>query len=182
MILGDRLEAITRDDGKIGGGESEGEEIGRGDPAEGDVLVRLRRGRVGREAADEGKHLDDDGAVVVREAREGADDLGGAAEFLAEFAEECGLGGLTGLNLAAGKFPFQREVLVRGALGDEHAATSVLDDGGDDGNGNAQLQHVPTNDAVPVRGKARRVLGRGRPVARQCASLRRRKSGSDIGE
>ena len=99
------------------------------------MLVRMGRWAGGREAADEGKHFDDDVAVVVGEAREGTDDEDVAAEFFAEFADERVIGRLAGLDFAAGEFPFQREVLVRGALGDEHATSGVLEDGADDGDG-----------------------------------------------
>ena len=104
-------------------------------PAECDVLVRVRGGTRRGEAADKRKHCNDDVAVVVREAREGAKNGDFATEFFAELAGESGFGGLAGLDLAAGKFPFEREVFVRRALRDEHAAGGVLDDGADDGNG-----------------------------------------------
>ena len=59
-------------------------------------------------------HGDDDVAVIVDEAREGAEQVDFVAEFLAEFARERGGGRFAGFDLTAGKLPFQREVLVRG--------------------------------------------------------------------
>ena len=122
------------DDGQVGGGEIESREVGGCHPANGDVFVRLGWSAAWREVGDKGNHRNDDGAVVVREARQGAREDEVAAEFLADFAEERGLRCLTGFDLAAGKFPLEGEVLVRGSLGDEHAAGIVLDDGADDGN------------------------------------------------
>lgn len=121
------------DDGPIGGGEVVVAQLARGDPGEGGVLMgggwRAARG----EAADEGRHVDHDRAVVVEEAGQGADDDGLAAELLAQFAEEGGRRGLAGLDLAAGEFPFQAEVFVGGPLGEENQAGVILDDGTDDG-------------------------------------------------
>lgn len=146
--------AIARDDGKIGGGEVEAGETGGRHPAKGDMLVRVGRGAAGRKAADEGKHLDDNVAVIVGEARQRADDGDIAAEFLTEFAGECGLGGFARLDLAAGKFPLEREVLVGGTLGEENPAGGVLQDGADDRKGSL-VHHKHT----------RRVDGRGQDQA-----------------
>ena len=88
----------------------------------------------GREVADEGKHLDDDAGVIVEKRLEGAGDRDGATEFFGEFAVEGGGGGFAGIDFAAGKFPEQAEVFVRGALSDENAAGGVFEHGADDGN------------------------------------------------
>ena len=96
----------TGHDREVGGGEVEAREFGGLHPAEFGVFVRVGSGARGREAANERKHLDDDGAVVVREAREGAEDGDFATKLLAELADEGGFGGLAGLDLAAGEFPF----------------------------------------------------------------------------
>ena len=87
----------------------------------------------GNEAADERKHLDDDARVVMAKRLKGARDLDGAAEFLGELANERGGGRFARLDLAAGKFPFEAEVFVGGALSDEDAAGAVLEHGADDG-------------------------------------------------
>ncbi len=99
------------------------------------MFVRVRRGAAGREPADEGMHRDHDVAVVVFKDGQRADDFDLDAEFLAEFAGEGGGGRFVRLDFSAGKFPLEGEVLVRGALGDEHAARAVLEDGGDDRKG-----------------------------------------------
>lgn len=120
--------------GKISGGEVVGEQVGGADPREGDVFVRVRRGRTGGERAHERDHLNDDGAVVVDEAGEGARDDHGAAELFLDFPHDGVRGDFAGLDFATGEFPFQREKLVRRALGEQHAAL-VFDQGADDGNG-----------------------------------------------
>ncbi len=128
---------------KIGGREVECGKLVRLHPAEGEVFEGAGWRAVGSEAANKGKHFDDDGWVGVLKRREGADDRGVATEFLVEFAEE-GVGGrLPGLDFAAGKFPFEGEVFVRGALGDEDAAGGVFDDGAGDGEG-VGWNHVRT--------------------------------------
>lgn len=71
----------------------------------------------------------------MAEGGQGAEPLDFDAEFLAELADQGGHGGFVRLDFSAGEFPFQREVLVRGTLRDEHAAGAVNNDGGDDGNG-----------------------------------------------
>jgi hypothetical protein len=57
------------------------------------------------------------------------------AELFAEFASEGGGRRFAGFDLAAGEFPFQREVFVRRALRDEHATSGVFDNSGNDGDG-----------------------------------------------
>lgn len=81
---------IAGDDGQIGGGEIEGKQFGGPDPTQGDVLVRMRRGTRGCEAADERKHFDAHIAVVVGEHGKGARDEGVASELFAELAQEGG--------------------------------------------------------------------------------------------
>lgn len=98
------------------------------------MLVGVRRRRVGGEAADERKHLDHDGAVVVDEVGQGAGDGDGAAQFLVDLADEGGGGEFAGFDFAAGEFPLEREVFVRGALGDEDSAGGIFEDGTDNGN------------------------------------------------
>ena len=127
--------AVAGDDGPIGGGEVEGDEFFGLHPADLDVFEGGGGGAVGSEVADERKHLDHDARVVVEEGLKGAGDDGGAAEFFGEFAEEGGGVGFAGLDLAAGKFPFETEVFVGGALGDEDAAGTVFEHGADDGDG-----------------------------------------------
>jgi len=137
------LPQIAGHDRKIGGGQIEGGigEFRAINPAEGNMFVRVRRGTPKGEAADERSHIDHDRGVVVRETREGADEGDVAAEFFAQLAEEGGLRGLAGLDLAAGKFPLEGKVLVSGSLGDQHATGGVLDDGADDGNGREWKGH-----------------------------------------
>ena len=71
----------------------------------------------------------------MNEAGKCAGDEDLAAEFLAEFADERRFREFAGLDFTAGKLPFQGEVLVSWALGDEHTAAGVLQDGTDDGEG-----------------------------------------------
>lgn len=125
--------AVAGDDGKVRGGEVEREEVGGPHPTEREVFMRVRGRAGGSEAADKREQFDPPVAVVVDDGGEGADDVGVAAEFLVEFAAQCGLRRLAGLELAAGEFPFEGEVFVRGALGDEDAAGGVFDDGTGDG-------------------------------------------------
>ena len=126
---------VIRDDGQVGRGQIERGEFAGSEPADGHVLVRVRWGAARCEPADERKHLNRHGAVVVREDWQRPDDRNRAAEFLVDFADQCGGRFFTGFNLSAGEFPFQPEVLVRRPLGDEHLPESVLDHGTDDRNG-----------------------------------------------
>jgi hypothetical protein len=123
------------------------------------VFVGVGSGAVGREPADKGKQFDVHVAVVVDEAREGANDEGVAVEFLAEFAEQSGFRRLAGLELAAGEFPFEREVFVRGALGDEDATCGVFDDG--TGDRQRRFDHHGADE----RGEERRAHSRARGLA-----------------
>ena len=125
----------TPDDRPVGGGEIERVEFRERNPAHGGMFVRMRRGARGREPADKRLHRDGNVAVIVLEGGQRPQHLDFHAEFLAKFAEQGGLGRLTGLNRAARKLPFEGEVLVRRTLGDEHVAGAIDDDGGDDGKG-----------------------------------------------
>ncbi len=154
-----RGRGVGRDDRPIGLGEVEGGKLGGQDPTEGAVFVGVGSGAGGREPADKGKQFDVHVAVVVDEAREGANDEGVAAEFLAEFAEQSGFRRLAGLELAAGEFPFEREVFVRGALGDENATCGVFDDGTGDRQG--RFNHHGADE----RGEERRAQSRARGLA-----------------
>lgn len=137
------LGPVTGHGRKIRGGEVERGELLGEHPAKRGVFKRARCRARRSEAANEGKHFDDDGRVSVQKGRERTDDLRVASEFLVEFAEECVGGRLTGLDLAAGKFPLEGEVFVGRALGDEEAAGGVLDESAGDGEGFG-LNHVRT--------------------------------------
>ncbi len=161
---------VAGDDGKVRGGEVEREEVGRPHPTEREVFMRVRGGAGGSEAADKREQFDPQVAVVVEDGREGADDGGVAAEFLAEFAAQGGFRGLAGFDFAAGEFPLEREVFVRRALGDEDGAGGVFDDGTGDRKGS--LDHhgagrkrggvAGTIPGVGVGGDFRRRAGGGR--------------------
>lgn len=120
--MGARSGTIAGDDGQIGGGEIERKQFGRRHPTQGDVLVGMRRGTRGCEVTDERKHFDPHIAVVVSEDGKGARDDCLAAELFAELAKEGGGRSFAGVDLAAGEFPFEAEVFVRGALGHEDQA------------------------------------------------------------
>ncbi len=94
----------------------------------------MGRRAVGGEAADERKHLDHDATVVVKEARQGAEDYRVAPEFLPQFAHQGSFGCLARFDLAAGKLPLEAEMFMRGALGEQHAPGRILEDGADNRN------------------------------------------------
>ena len=98
------------------------------------MFVRVRFGRGCNQLADERDHLNDDGLIVVQKGRQRPRDADVATELLADFTDDGRGGILAGLDLAAGKFPFERQVFVGRALGKKQAAVP-LDDGADDGNG-----------------------------------------------
>jgi hypothetical protein len=127
------VRAPGRDHRPVGGSEIEGIEFSDGHPAERDVFVRVGLRATRSKVTDERDHLDGNG-IRVGEARQGTADDEFAPEFLADFADDGGLGGFAGLDLAAGKFPPQRQVFVCGALGHEYKAIA-LDHGTDHGNG-----------------------------------------------
>lgn len=98
------------------------------------MLMGLRRGRTLGQRADERDHFNENGFVVVLEARQGAGDDDFAAELLADFADDGGGGILPGFDFAAGKFPLERQVLVGGTLGQEQKPIA-FDHGADNGDG-----------------------------------------------
>ena len=98
------------------------------------MLGRDRLRTMGMELTDKGDHLDDDGVIVVLETGKGTGDRRLATEFLAQLPDDRSLWRLARLDLAAGKFPFEWEVFVGGALRHEHT-TVALDQGTDDENG-----------------------------------------------
>jgi hypothetical protein len=93
----------------------------------------MRGGAARGQTANVGKHVDHDRGVVVIVRRKRANDLEVAGEFFADFAEQGGGGLFVGFDFAAGKFPFEAEVFVRGTLGDEDAASGVEDQSANDG-------------------------------------------------
>ena len=126
--------AITGRDGHVGCGEIEGGDLGRFHPPDCDMLVELRLGTVGGQAADEWNHCDGHPIVAMRRTGQGADDRDFAAEFLVKFADQGGGGPFAGFHFSAWKLPFEREGFVRGPLGDEDASIP-LDEGANDRNG-----------------------------------------------
>ena len=90
--------------------------------------------RVGGEPAHKGDHLNDRAVVVVNEDRQRALDGNDTTEFLADFPDHGGRRGFARLDLAAGEFPFQRQVFVGRPLGQQDLC-AALDHSADDGNG-----------------------------------------------
>ena len=128
------LELIRFHDRQVSGGQVIAAQGRRLHPGNGEVLMRIRfRGAVGQ-GTDERNHLDDDGLIVMQKDRQRARETDFAAEFLADFPHDGRRRILTGFDLAAGKLPFQRQVLVRRTLGEQQAARS-FDQGTDNGNG-----------------------------------------------
>lgn len=119
---------------EVGRREVEGGEFGGREPAERDMLVRMRRGAADPEAAEEGQHPDHDGGVVVFVGGKRADELNVAAELFTDFADEGRRGFFVGLDLAAGELPLEAEVFVRRALRDKNAPGVVRQQRADDGN------------------------------------------------
>ena len=70
----------------------------------------------------------------MQEARQCAPHGYLTTKFFADFADDGGGGILPGFDLAAGKFPFERQVLVGGTLGQEQEPIA-FDHGADDGDG-----------------------------------------------
>ena len=124
------------DDGEVRCREVETGKFCRAHPTEFGVFVGDGFRAGAREAAEERRHCDEDGAVIVEERGKGVEVFDLAAEFLADFADE-GVGGwFTGLEFAAGEFPFEAQVFVGGTPGDQHAAVA-LDGGARDRNGDS---------------------------------------------
>src|ERR1035437_591496 len=113
------------DEAEVGGEEVVGGQRAQGRPADfvEDAVVDLAGEFLYREK------LEVDGASVaipVPYLRDPGTDDGGDAEFLVEFARESLFGRFAGLDLAAGKLPFEAHRLVRPALTDEHFGPTVL--------------------------------------------------------
>ena len=103
----------------------------------------------------------------MREGWQRPDHRDRATEFLPDLADNGSGGILAWLDLAAGKFPFERHQLVRRSLGDENAPVP-LDDGADDRNGSRGSQAWAGMDtktetysrAIPANGYSRGVSTR----------------------
>ncbi len=95
-------------------------------------------------------------AVVVREDGQGARDDGVASELFAELTQEGGGRSFAGVDLAAGEFPFETEMFVRGALGHEDQAGRIFEDGAGDGDG-----WGGGHAAIKARGRSRHNPGEG---------------------
>ena len=156
------------------------------------MLEGGRCGAAGREVADEGKHLDDDAGVIVEKRLEGAGDRDGTTEFLGELAVEGGGGGFAGFDFAAGKFPEQAEVFVRGALSDKDAAGGVFEHGADDGNrravggwdriGRGRRRRRGGGDAHGLHGRCgRKRRKKGMPHAEDVEDAETRRARRDVG-
>ena len=109
----------------VGGEEVVGGELAEGAPADGveDVVVQLTGEVVYHE------ELKVDGgavAIAMADLRNPAADDGMDAEFLLELTGEGLLGGLAGLDLAAGKLPLEAHRLVWTALADENFGAAGL--------------------------------------------------------
>ncbi len=90
-------------------------------------------------------------AIAMADLRDPAADDGRDAELLFELADEGMLGGLAGLDLAAGELPFEAHGLVRAALADEDFGAAGL--AGELAGGGAQDQrrgHQPKRLAACV--------------------------------
>ena len=98
------------------------------------MLMGLRRGRTLGQRADERDHFNENGFVVVLEARQGAHHGDLTTKLLADFADDGGGGILPRFDFAAGKFPLERQVLVGGTLGQEQKPIA-FDHGADNGDG-----------------------------------------------
>jgi len=80
------------------------------------MFMRMRFGTARGQPADEWDHLDGF-SVSVGEPRQGLGDDEFTAKLLAQFTDDCGLGGFAGFDLAAGELPLEWQVLVRRPLG-----------------------------------------------------------------
>ena len=130
--------AEHRDDGPIGGCEVDGVDVGERNPFHGEVLVRVRSGTSLAQRTPERQHLDYNGAVIVRESRQGMANVNMAAEFLFDLARKRCFRGFSGFNFSPRKFPFQSEVFVGGTLGKEDTSVSIFDDGANHRNGTSE--------------------------------------------
>jgi len=80
------------------------------------MLIGMRRARVGSEPAYERNHFDDDRVVIVNKFRQGFGDSHIASQFLPDLTDYGRGGVLVRFDFAPRKFPFQRQMLVGGAL------------------------------------------------------------------
>ena len=120
------LEAL--DQLRVGGGEFVGGESFAGDPGEGVTMDGL--GFAGDKIAVEEAEADSFFGIGVGDFFDLFSDGDFDGEFFAEFADEAVLEGLVGLNLTAGEFPEEAEVIVRAALGDKEFAGAEDQAGG----------------------------------------------------
>lgn len=97
------------------------------------MFVGRRRGAAGGETAKKRNHLYHDRTVVVREACQWPEVGERTAELFLNFAVECQLRSLAGLDFATGKLPLEPEVLVGGPLGEQQVADLIVKEGADDG-------------------------------------------------
>lgn len=121
------------DEVEVGGEEVEGGELAERGPLEGveDVVIEI----AGEGVDDEELQVDGAAvAVAVADLGDAAVDDSLDAELLVELAGEGLLGGLSGLDLAAGELPFEAHGLVRAALADEDFGdgAGVAGDGAED--------------------------------------------------
>ena len=100
-----------------------------GDPSEGVAVDGL--GIAGVEGAEEEPEADGFFGIGVGDFFDLFSDGDFDAEFFAEFADEAVLEGFVGLDLAAGEFPQEAEVIAGAALGDEKFAGAEDEAGGD---------------------------------------------------
>lgn len=97
------------------------------------MFVRIRRGRARFQSAHKGNHLNCGALVVVDKSGQCAFYGNGAAELLADFTDDGGNRRFARLDLAARKFPFEREMFLGGPLGDQYA-TGPFDQSTNHGN------------------------------------------------
>lgn len=104
-------------------------------PRDGDVLMRVRRNAGWHESADEGNHLDQDGAVIVRKSRQAADHGDPTTEFFFDLSDQCHFRRLARLDFSTGKFPHEAEVFVARPLRQKETVGLVDDDRADNRDG-----------------------------------------------
>ncbi len=99
------------------------------------MLMRLRGGAAWGEGARERDHFDEDGPVVVLAAGQGMSDGEYTAQFFLNFPVESLFGRFARFDFAARELPFQAEVFMAGALGEQDLAMGIGDDCADDEEG-----------------------------------------------
>ena len=116
------------------------------------MFVGMGCGGFFSQGAHEGYHFDQDGLVIMQEARQFAHHGNLTTKFLVDFADDGDGGILPGFDLAAREFPLEWQMLVRGTLGDEQP-TLLRNHGADNGDGingghadflNKELRHAAT--------------------------------------